>query len=119
MPTHHHYPFTAVVPSVEGRNDDLVLALLLATVSPGIGGVLVRGEKGTAKSTTVRGLVDVLIPRGSAALINTVVEESKVPVIETGAGVVHVFIDESADPAIAAEVVVLPIPISPKTRRSG
>lgn len=62
MPTHHHYPFTAVVPSVEGRNDDLVLALLLATVSPGIGGVLVRGEKGTAKSTTVRGLVDVLPP---------------------------------------------------------
>lgn len=62
MPTHHPYPFTALVSPVEGRSDDLVLALLLATVSPEIGGVLVRGEKGTAKSTAVRGLADVLPP---------------------------------------------------------
>jgi glutamate-5-semialdehyde dehydrogenase len=52
-----------------------------------------------------RGLVDVLIPRGSADLINTVVQESKVPVIETGAGVVHVYLDESADEAMAVEIV--------------
>ncbi|MFW6774357.1 putative cobaltochelatase [Nocardioides sp. CPCC 205120] len=52
-----HYPFTAVVGS-----DDMTLALLLTTVSPEIGGVLVRGEKGTAKSTAVRALAAVLPP---------------------------------------------------------
>jgi glutamate-5-semialdehyde dehydrogenase len=53
-----------------------------------------------------RGQVDVLIPRGSAQLIDTVVRESKVPVIETGAGVVHVFLDESADEQQAVEIAV-------------
>jgi glutamate-5-semialdehyde dehydrogenase len=52
-----------------------------------------------------RGAVDVLIPRGSANLINTVVTESKVPVIETGAGVVHIFLDESATRDWAVEIV--------------
>ena len=51
----HVYPFSAIVGS-----DDLALALVLTAVSPGIGGVLVRGEKGTAKSTAVRGLAGVL-----------------------------------------------------------
>ena len=51
------YPFTAVVGS-----DDMALALVLATISPSIGGVLVRGEKGTAKSTMVRALAAVLPP---------------------------------------------------------
>ena len=51
------YPFTAVVGS-----DDMALALLLTTIDPAIGGVLVRGEKGTAKSTIVRALADVLPP---------------------------------------------------------
>jgi glutamate-5-semialdehyde dehydrogenase len=46
---------------------------------------------------TARGYVDVLIPRGSQNLIDSVVLESKVPVIETGAGVVHLVIDESAN----------------------
>lgn len=49
------YPFSAIVGS-----DDLALALVLTAVSPGVGGVLVRGEKGTAKSTAVRGLAGVL-----------------------------------------------------------
>ncbi len=44
-----------------------------------------------------RGLVDVLIPRGGASLIKTVVEESTVPVIETGVGNCHVYVDEDAD----------------------
>jgi len=44
-----------------------------------------------------RGLVDVLIPRGGADLIKTVVEESTVPVIETGVGNCHVYVDQSAD----------------------
>jgi len=44
-----------------------------------------------------RGLVDVLIPRGGASLIQSVVEESTVPVIETGVGNCHVYVDEAAD----------------------
>ncbi|MET0468623.1 MAG: AAA family ATPase, partial [Aeromicrobium sp.] len=52
-----HYPFSAVVGS-----DDMALALTLSTISPAIGGVLVRGEKGTAKSTMVRALASVLPP---------------------------------------------------------
>ena len=44
-----------------------------------------------------RGLVDVLIPRGGASLINSVVEESTVPVIETGVGNCHVYVDAEAD----------------------
>ncbi|WP_432713166.1 glutamate-5-semialdehyde dehydrogenase, partial [Pedobacter sp.] len=44
-----------------------------------------------------RGLVDVLIPRGSQQLINYVRENSKIPVIETGAGIVHVYFDEQGD----------------------
>ena len=53
----HHYPFSAVVGS-----DDMALGLVLTTISPDIGGVLVRGEKGTAKSTIVRALAAVLPP---------------------------------------------------------
>jgi glutamate-5-semialdehyde dehydrogenase len=55
------------------------------------------GRQGAVEMMQARGYVDVLIPRGSAKLIHTVVTESKVPVIETGDGVVHMFIDESAD----------------------
>src|SRR4051794_37284700 len=51
------YPFSAVV-----GMDDMRLALLLNAVSPAVGGVLVRGEKGTAKSTAVRALAAVLPP---------------------------------------------------------
>ncbi|MGY1752406.1 glutamate-5-semialdehyde dehydrogenase [Blastococcus sp. SYSU D01042] len=53
-----------------------------------------------------RGLVDVVIPRGGASLIQRVVRESKVPVIETGEGNCHVYVDASADPAIAEAVVL-------------
>jgi glutamate-5-semialdehyde dehydrogenase len=63
------------------------------------------GRDGARELMRARGYVDVLIPRGSADLINTVVAESKVPVIETGAGVVHVFLDESADEQIAVDIV--------------
>ena len=51
------FPFSAVV-----AMDDMRLALILNAVSPAIGGVLVRGEKGTAKSTAVRALTSVLPP---------------------------------------------------------
>jgi len=53
-----------------------------------------------------RGLVDVIIPRGGAGLINFVVENSVVPVIETGAGNCHIFIDESADFDMADRIVL-------------
>ncbi|WP_104128965.1 glutamate-5-semialdehyde dehydrogenase [Cryobacterium sp. Y57] len=63
------------------------------------------GRAGATELMKARGYVDVLIPRGSATLIQTVVAESQVPVIETGAGVVHVFLDESATKEWAIEIV--------------
>ncbi|MFI5839809.1 glutamate-5-semialdehyde dehydrogenase [Catenuloplanes sp. NPDC051500] len=59
-----------------------------------------------------RGLVDVLIPRGGASLIKTVVEESTVPVIETGVGNCHVYVDKDADLAKA-----LAVTLNSKTQR--
>ncbi|WP_067130529.1 glutamate-5-semialdehyde dehydrogenase [Microtetraspora malaysiensis] len=53
-----------------------------------------------------RGLVDVLIPRGGASLINSVVEESTVPVIETGVGNCHVYVDADADIETALRILV-------------
>ncbi len=49
--------------------------------------------------------LDVLIPRGGAGLIKSVVENAKVPVIETGVGNCHVYVDESADVAMAADII--------------
>jgi magnesium chelatase subunit D len=59
------YPFAAVLggdPDAPGGLDDMALALVLSVIDPGIGGVLVRGEKGTAKSTLVRALTQILPP---------------------------------------------------------
>jgi glutamate-5-semialdehyde dehydrogenase len=53
-----------------------------------------------------RGLVDVIIPRGGAGLITFVTENSSVPVIETGAGNCHIFVDESADFEMADDIVI-------------
>ncbi|MEY4310631.1 MAG: hypothetical protein RLZ71_557 [Actinomycetota bacterium] len=64
------------------------------------------GRAGAVEMMQARGLIDVLIPRGSANLIKTVVEEAKVPVIETGDGVVHVFLDDSAREDWAIEIVL-------------
>jgi glutamate-5-semialdehyde dehydrogenase len=55
---------------------------------------------------TARGLVDVLIPRGGAGLIRSVVEESTVPVIETGVGNCHVYVDSAADLDKAVAILV-------------
>lgn len=52
----------------------------------------------------LNGLLDVLIPRGGASLIQNVVKNATVPVIETGAGVCHTFIDESANPEMATRI---------------
>ncbi|WP_114849072.1 glutamate-5-semialdehyde dehydrogenase [Curtobacterium sp. AG1037] len=64
------------------------------------------GRPGATELMRARGLVDVLVPRGSASLIQTVVTESTVPVIETGAGVVHVFLDASAPEGRAVDIVL-------------
>jgi glutamate-5-semialdehyde dehydrogenase len=53
-----------------------------------------------------RGMVDVIIPRGGAGLITFVTENSSVPVIETGAGNCHIFVDESADFDMADSIVI-------------
>lgn len=58
--------------------------------------------------------VDVLIPRGGAGLIKTVVEKSTIPVIETGTGNCHIFVDESADKDMAISII-----INAKTQRTG
>lgn len=52
----------------------------------------------------LNGLLDVVIPRGGASLIRNVVENATVPVIETGAGICHTYLDESADPAMAEAI---------------
>lgn len=64
------------------------------------------GRAGAEQLMKARGFVDVLIPRGGAELIQNVVTSSTVPVIETGAGVVHVFVDASADPIMARDIVI-------------
>ena len=63
------------------------------------------GRDGANDMMKATGLIDVLIPRGSAALIKTVVQESKVPVIETGDGIVHIFLDATANQEMAVQIV--------------
>ena len=58
--------------------------------------------------------VDVLIPRGSAGLIRTVKENSTIPVIETGTGNCHIFVDEGADLSMAVDII-----LNAKTQRVG
>lgn len=70
------------------------------------------GREGAAALMRARGRVDVLIPRGGHELIQTVVDNSSVPVIETGEGNVHIFIDESA--AVESSVEIL---LNSKTQR--
>ena len=72
------------------------------------------GRPGGVAMMRARGLIDVLVPRGGASLIRTVVEESVVPVIETGTGNVHIYVDASADLDTA-----LPIVMNAKTQRVG
>jgi len=97
--------------AAENTNRVLVELLQGALSSVGLPGDAVQtidefGREGATQLMQARGYVDVLIPRGSAQLIDTVVRESKVPVIETGAGVVHLYLDESADAQMAAEIAV-------------
>lgn len=97
--------------AAENTNRELVALIQRALESVGLPGDAVQtidefGRDGATRLMRARGSVDVLVPRGSAQLIDTVVRESTVPVIETGAGVVHLFLDESADVAMATEIAV-------------
>ena len=60
----------------------------------------------TAELMAARGLVDVLIPRGGAGLIDTVVRTSQVPVIETGVGNCHLYVDDTADHEMALQILL-------------
>jgi len=97
--------------AAQRTNAVLVARLQDAVASVGLPRELVQtidesGRAGATELMRARGLVDVLIPRGSASLIQTVVTESQVPVIETGAGVVHVFLDESAPLQRSVDIVL-------------
>ncbi len=63
-------------------------------------------REGANALMSIRGYVDVLIPRGGKGLIRTVVENAKVPVIETGAGNCHIYVEKSADFDMARKVIV-------------
>lgn len=58
------------------------------------------------KMITAKGFVDLVVPRGSKGLINAVIENAKVPVIETGAGVCHMYVNKNADLKLALEVLI-------------
>ena len=88
-------------------------ALAKTKISPDVLQLVPSDDRDTVKALlNARGKVDLVIPRGSAALIRMVVDESSVPTIETGAGVCHVYVDEFADLAKA-----LPILINSKCHR--
>jgi glutamate-5-semialdehyde dehydrogenase len=97
--------------SARSSNAALVAVLRDAVAGAGLPAdavQLVPGEgHDSAKALMrARGLVDVLIPRGGAGLIRSVVEESTVPVIETGVGNCHVYVDRDADLDMALDIVV-------------
>ena len=64
------------------------------------------GHETVTEMMRLRGYIDVLIPRGSGRLISSVVENASVPVIETGVGNCHIFVDASADPEMAKRIVI-------------
>ena len=98
----------AIVDVLRGALSDAALpADLVATIDA-------AGRAGAAALMRARGLIDVLVPRGGAGLIRAVVEQSAVPVIETGSGNCHIYADASADVAAA-----VPIIVNAKTQRVG
>jgi glutamate-5-semialdehyde dehydrogenase len=106
--------------SAAARSNEVVVDVLRGALeAQGLPADLVQsidayGRAGGVALMHARGLVDVLVPRGGADLIRTVVREATVPVIETGVGNVHVYVDATADPAVA-----LPILLNAKTQRVG
>lgn len=97
--------------AAERTNAQLTAVMRAALAGEGIDPEAVQtvddfGRDGARELMQARGLIDVLVPRGSAQLIETVVTESLVPVIETGAGVVHIVLDETAPLEWARDIVV-------------
>lgn len=97
--------------AAESTNTVLVALLREALESAGLPADAVAtidpwGREGVQQLMRARGLVDLLVPRGGAGLIRTVVENSTVPVIETGTGNCHVYVDASAELGMALEVTM-------------
>lgn len=97
--------------AAETTNAALVRAMRDALAQEGLDPEAIQtvdafGREGARELMQARGIVDVLVPRGSAQLIETVVTESSVPVIETGAGVVHIFLDATAPLDWSRDIVV-------------
>ncbi len=98
--------------SAAASNEALVTVLRETAAAQGIPADAVQlvpataGREDVKELMRLRGLVDVLIPRGGAALIRSVVEESTVPVIETGVGNCHVYVDAAADLDDALRIVI-------------
>ena len=77
------------------------------SISPDVIQLVPSDDRSTVTALLkARGFVDLVIPRGSASLIRTVVDESTVPTIETGAGVCHVYVDKSADLEKAVSILI-------------
>src|SRR6266849_648061 len=94
----------------EAAHSNQALVEILAAV-PGVPtGAIELLDSGTRETVqeliAARGLVDVVIPRGGPGLISHVMENAIVPVIETGAGNCHIFVDESADLEMASRIVI-------------
>lgn len=97
--------------AAQNTNTEIVSVLRKAVESAGlpadsINGIDQYGRDGATVLMNARDYVDLLIPRGGAELINTVVQESLFPVIETGIGNVHMFIDSSATVKNSVDLVV-------------
>jgi len=97
--------------AAQSSNAALVAVMRDALASVGVDPEAIQtvddfGRDGANALMQARGLVDVLVPRGSAELIETVVTQSSVPVIETGAGVVHIVLDATAPLEWAEQIVV-------------
>ena len=96
--------------AAERTNAALVAVIQAALARTGLPAESVQtidefGRAGASELMRARGYVDLLVPRGSAQLIQAVVTESTVPVIETGAGVVHILLDASAREDWAVDIV--------------
>ncbi|MGA4995701.1 glutamate-5-semialdehyde dehydrogenase [Nonomuraea bangladeshensis] len=91
---------TALVAVMQGALEGTEVPVGAIQLVPG------RTRDSVKELMRARGLVDVLIPRGGASLINSVVEESTVPVIETGVGNCHVYVDAEADVDLAVKILV-------------
>ena len=82
-------------------------AFINTKISEDVLQIIPSDDRATATALlTARGLVDLVIPRGSAQLIRSVIDEATVPTIETGAGVCHVYVDKSADLEKAVAILI-------------